>query len=324
VAIELPNRVRQTVHLRDVLDTDAFRASHRVLSMALGQDIAGEPVVVNLASMPHLLLAGAAGSGQSVGINAMLVSMLYKASPDQLRFIMLDGKQARLTAYDGIPHLLTNIITESSDAEQALDWCVAEMDRRYQLMAALGVRHLSGYTSKVLAAIDADEPLRDPLWQPIVSTDGEAPELDLLPNIVIVVSELAELMMVAGKPAEELLVHLAQKARAAGIHLILATQRPTAEVITGLLKAAMPTRIAFQTASKLDARTILDQVGAESLLGMGDQLYMPAGSNEPMRIHGALITPDEVHKVVAEWQRRGKPIYCADILGGELGGERHP
>lgn len=292
VGIELPNRVRQTVYLRETLDCDAFRDSRNPLTMGLGQDIAGEPVVVNLAKMPHLLVAGTTGSGKSVGVNTMIISMLYKSSPDDLRFIMIDPKMLELSVYEGIPHLLTEVVTDMKDAANALRWCVGEMERRYKLMSAVGVRNLKGYNDKVLATIEEGEPLLDPLWRPGDSMDQMPPELEKLPHIVVVVDEFADMMMIVGKKVEELIARIAQKARAAGIHLILATQRPSVDVITGLIKANIPTRISFQVSSKIDSRTIIDQGGAESLLGMGDMLYMPAGTSNPTRytVHSSMTT----------------------------------
>ena len=321
VGIELPNRVRQTVYLRETLDCEAFTGSHNPLTMGLGQDIAGEPVVVNLAKMPHLLVAGTTGSGKSVGVNTMIISMLYKSSPEDLRFIMIDPKMLELSVYEGIPHLLTEVVTDMKDAANALRWCVGEMERRYKLMSAVGVRNLKGYNDKVLAAAADGEPLRDPLWRPGDSMDQMPPELEKLPHIVVVVDEFADMMMIVGKKVEELIARIAQKARAAGIHLILATQRPSVDVITGLIKANIPTRISFQVSSKIDSRTILDQGGAESLLGMGDMLYMPAGTSNPTRVHGAFVDDHEVHKVVADWKLRGEPDYIDEILSGESDGE---
>ena len=321
VGIELPNRVRQTVYLRETLDCDDFRDSRNPLTMGLGQDIAGEPVVVNLAKMPHLLVAGTTGSGKSVGVNTMIISMLYKSSPEDLRFIMIDPKMLELSVYEGIPHLLTEVVTDMKDAANALRWCVGEMERRYKLMSAVGVRNLKGYNDKVLAAAAEGEPLRDPLWRPGDSMDQMPPELEKLPHIVVVVDEFADMMMIVGKKVEELIARIAQKARAAGIHLILATQRPSVDVITGLIKANIPTRISFQVSSKIDSRTILDQGGAESLLGMGDMLYMPAGTSNPTRVHGAFVDDHEVHKVVADWKLRGEPNYIEEILSGESDGE---
>ena len=317
IGIELPNRVRQTVYMREVVDCEDFHNSESPLTMVLGQDIAGEPVVVNLAKMPHLLVAGTTGSGKSVGVNTMIVSMLYKASPDDLRFIMIDPKMLELSVYEGIPHLLTEVVTDMKDAANALRWCVGEMERRYKLMSAVGVRNLKGYNDKVLAAIEEGEPLLDPLWRPGDSMDQMPPELEKLPHIVVVVDEFADMMMIVGKKVEELIARIAQKARAAGIHLILATQRPSVDVITGLIKANIPTRISFQVSSKIDSRTILDQGGAESLLGMGDMLYMPAGTSNPTRVHGAFVDDHEVHKVVADWKLRGEPNYIEEILSGE-------
>lgn len=321
VGIELPNRVRQTVYLRETLDCEAFRDSRNPLTMGLGQDIAGEPVVVNLAKMPHLLVAGTTGSGKSVGVNTMIISMLYKSSPEDLRFIMIDPKMLELSVYEGIPHLLTEVVTDMKDAANALRWCVGEMERRYKLMSAVGVRNLKGYNDKVLAAIEVGDPLLDPLWRPGDSMDQMPPELEKLPHIVVVVDEFADMMMIVGKKVEELIARIAQKARAAGIHLILATQRPSVDVITGLIKANIPTRISFQVSSKIDSRTILDQGGAESLLGMGDMLYMPAGTSNPTRVHGAFVDDHEVHKVVADWKLRGEPDYIEEILSGESDGE---
>ncbi|MDO2948845.1 DNA translocase FtsK 4TM domain-containing protein [Aeromonas simiae] len=319
VGLELPNRVRQTVYLREVLDCPGFSESENPLTMVLGQDIAGSPVVVNLAKMPHLLVAGTTGSGKSVGVNTMILSMLYKASPDELRFIMIDPKMLELSVYEGIPHLLTEVVTDMKDAANALRWCVGEMERRYKLMSAVGVRNLKGYNAKVQAAIDEGDPLLDPLWRPGDSMDEMPPELEKLPHIVVVVDEFADMMMIVGKKVEELIARIAQKARAAGIHLILATQRPSVDVITGLIKANIPTRISFQVSSKIDSRTILDQGGAESLLGMGDMLYMPAGTSDPVRVHGAFVDDHEVHKVVADWKQRGEPNYIEEILSGESG-----
>ncbi|MFM5516166.1 DNA translocase FtsK [Aeromonas dhakensis] len=321
VGIELPNRVRQTVYLRETLDCEAFSGSRNPLTMGLGQDIAGEPVVVNLAKMPHLLVAGTTGSGKSVGVNTMIISMLYKSTPDDLRFIMIDPKMLELSVYEGIPHLLTEVVTDMKDAANALRWCVGEMERRYKLMSAVGVRNLKGYNDKVLAAIEEGDPLLDPLWRPGDSMDQMPPELEKLPHIVVVVDEFADMMMIVGKKVEELIARIAQKARAAGIHLILATQRPSVDVITGLIKANIPTRISFQVSSKIDSRTIIDQGGAESLLGMGDMLYMPAGTSNPTRVHGAFVDDHEVHKVVADWKLRGEPNYIEEILSGESGGE---
>ncbi|GAA3536050.1 DNA translocase FtsK [Zobellella aerophila] len=321
VGLELPNSRRETVFLREVLDSEAFRRSEHPLTLVLGQDIAGEPVVANLARMPHVLVAGTTGSGKSVGVNVMILSMLYKASPEDVRFIMIDPKMLELSVYEGIPHLLTEVVTDMKEAANALRWCVGEMERRYKLMSAMGVRNLKGFNSKVQDAIDAGEPLRDPLWQPTQSMDTYPPALEKLPHIVVVIDEFADMMMIVGKKVEELIARIAQKARAAGIHLILATQRPSVDVITGLIKANIPTRMSFQVSSKIDSRTILDQQGAESLLGMGDMLYLPAGDSNPTRVHGAFVDDHEVHKVVADWKARGEPNYIEEILNGDVGSD---
>ena len=318
VGIELPNAKRQTVYLKEVLDSERFRNADSPVTMVLGQDIAGEPVVVNLAKMPHLLVAGTTGSGKSVGVNVMILSMLYKASPEELRFIMIDPKMLELSVYEGIPHLLTEVVTDMKDASNALRWCVGEMERRYKLMSVMGVRNLKGYNAKIGAALDNGNPIKDPFWKPGDSFDSEAPDLEKLPQIVVVIDEFADMMMIVGKKVEELIARIAQKARAAGIHLILATQRPSVDVITGLIKANIPTRISFQVSSKIDSRTILDQQGAESLLGMGDMLYLPAGESAPTRVHGAFVDDDEVHKVVADWKLRGEPNYIDEILSGDI------
>ena len=321
VGLELPNSKRQTVYMKEVLDSERFRAAESPLTMVLGQDISGEPVVVNLAKMPHLLVAGTTGSGKSVGVNVMILSMLYKATPDDLRFIMIDPKMLELSVYEGIPHLLTEVVTDMKDAANALRWCVGEMERRYKLMSVMGVRNLKGFNAKVMAAQASGNPIKDPLWRPGDSMDAEAPDLEKLPQIVVVIDEFADMMMIVGKKVEELIARIAQKARAAGIHLILATQRPSVDVITGLIKANIPTRISFQVSSKIDSRTILDQQGAESLLGMGDMLYLPAGDSTPTRVHGAFVDDDEVHKVVADWKLRGEPNYIDEILSGEITAE---
>ncbi len=321
VGLELPNSKRQTVYMKEVLDSERFRAAESPLTMVLGQDISGEPVVVNLAKMPHLLVAGTTGSGKSVGVNVMILSMLYKATPDDLRFIMIDPKMLELSVYEGIPHLLTEVVTDMKDAANALRWCVGEMERRYKLMSVMGVRNLKGFNTKVMAAQASGNPIKDPLWRPGDSMDAEAPDLEKLPQIVVVIDEFADMMMIVGKKVEELIARIAQKARAAGIHLILATQRPSVDVITGLIKANIPTRISFQVSSKIDSRTILDQQGAESLLGMGDMLYLPAGDSTPTRVHGAFVDDDEVHKVVADWKLRGEPNYIDEILSGEITAE---
>ncbi|MDP5290802.1 DNA translocase FtsK 4TM domain-containing protein [Oceanimonas sp. CHS3-5] len=321
VGLELPNTRRETVYLREVIDTELFHHSQHPLTMVLGQDIAGDPVVVNLAKMPHVLVAGTTGSGKSVGVNVMILSMLFKATPEEVRFIMIDPKMLELSVYEGIPHLLTEVVTDMKEAANALRWCVGEMERRYKLMSAMGVRNLKGFNTKVQEAIDAGEPLRDPLWQPTQSMDTYPPALEKLPHIVVVIDEFADMMMIVGKKVEELIARIAQKARAAGIHLVLATQRPSVDVITGLIKANIPTRMSFQVSSKIDSRTILDQQGAESLLGMGDMLYLPAGDSNPTRVHGAFVDDHEVHKVVAAWKERGEPDYIEDILSGEVGAD---
>ncbi|RUO38296.1 cell division protein FtsK [Aliidiomarina shirensis] len=319
VGLELPNKNREIVRLSEVIESESFGKSGSPLSMVLGKDIAGKPVTVDLAKMPHLLVAGTTGSGKSVGINVMILSMLYKSQPEDVRMIMIDPKMLELSVYDGIPHLLTEVVTDMKDAANALRWCVGEMERRYKLMSALGVRNLKGYNQKVLEAIEAGEPLRDPIWKPGDSMDERAPELGKLPYVVVVVDELADMMMIVGKKVEELIARIAQKARAAGIHLILATQRPSVDVITGLIKANIPTRISFQVSSKIDSRTILDQSGAEHLLGQGDMLYMPPGSGVPVRVHGAFVDDHEVHAVVADWKKRGRPNYLEEILKGDQG-----
>ncbi|MDP5145291.1 DNA translocase FtsK 4TM domain-containing protein [Shewanella sp. ULN5] len=322
VGLELPNKFRETVFMRDVLDSDAFRESKSKLSMVLGQDISGEPVIVDLGKMPHLLVAGTTGSGKSVGVNVMITSLLYKSGPDDVRFIMIDPKMLELSVYEGIPHLLCEVVTDMKEAANALRWCVGEMERRYKLMSALGVRNLKGYNIKIKEAAARGEYIPDPLWKQSESMLDEAPPLDKLPAIVVVVDEFADMIMIVGKKVEELIARIAQKARAAGIHLILATQRPSVDVITGLIKANIPTRIAFQVSSRIDSRTILDQQGAETLLGMGDMLYLPPGTSVPNRVHGAFIDDHEVHKVVADWCARGKPQYVQEILNGVSDGEQ--
>ncbi len=317
VGIEVPNENRAIVSLHEVLASKEFDDARSPLTLALGHDIAGTPVVANLARMPHLLVAGTTGSGKSVGVNAMLLSILLKAPPEEVRLILIDPKMLELSVYDGIPHLLTPVITDMKDAANGLRWCVAEMERRYKLMSRLGVRNVAGYNRKVREAAAAGQPIRDPLWNPELSMEEEAPFLEPLPYIVVVIDEFADMMMIVGKKVEELIARIAQKARAAGIHMILATQRPSVDVITGLIKANVPTRIAFQVSSKVDSRTILDQGGAEQLLGHGDMLYMPPGTSLPMRVHGAFVDDDEVHRVVAEWQKRGEPDYVAEITAGE-------
>jgi len=319
VGIEIPNEDREVVNFRQVLSSRAFDQSKSALTLALGNDISGQPVVADLAKMPHLLVAGTTGSGKSVGVNAMLLSLLYKSTPEEVRLILVDPKMLELSVYDGIPHLLTPVITDMKDAANGLRWCVAEMERRYKLMAALGVRNLAGFNRKIDEARKAGTPLKDPLWTPdpiFAETDEEQqpPELERLPFVVVVIDEFADMMMIVGKKVEELIARIAQKARAAGIHLILATQRPSVDVITGLIKANIPTRIAFQVSSKVDSRTILDQGGAEQLLGYGDMLYLPPGHGIPNRVHGAFCSDDEVHRVVSDWKRRGEPAYIEGLL----------
>lgn len=319
VGIEIPNEDREIVNFREVLSSKAFEQSKSPLTLALGHDISGQPVVADLAKMPHLLVAGTTGSGKSVGVNSMLLSLLFKSGPADVRLILVDPKMLELSVYDGIPHLLTPVITDMKDAANGLRWCVAEMERRYKLMAALGVRNLSGYNRKIEDALKLGTPLTDPLWKPdpmFASTDEEQTpaNLEKLPSIVVVIDEFADMMMVVGKKVEQLIARIAQKARAAGIHLVLATQRPSVDVITGLIKANVPTRIAFQVSSKIDSRTILDQGGAEQLLGHGDMLYLPPGSGVPNRVHGAFCSDDEVHRVVADWKRRGAPLYIDGLL----------
>lgn len=314
IGLELPNENRETVGLREILESQRYIQSKSPVSLALGKDIAGYPVVVDLAKMPHLLVAGTTGSGKSVSVNAMLLSMLFKATPEQLRLILIDPKMLELSVYEGIPHLLTPVITDMKDASNALRWCVAEMDRRYKLMAALGVRNIAGYNTKIAESIKQKAPIPAPSW---LTADGEQPaHLEPVPMIVVVADELADMMMVVGKKVEELITRIAQKARAAGIHLILATQRPSVDVITGLIKANVPTRIAFQVSSRIDSRTILDQQGAEQLLGNGDMLYLPPGTGVPVRVHGAYVADEEVHRVVAAWQTYGKPVYLEEVTDG--------
>lgn len=317
IGLELPNQHREIVRLSEVIGDEVFTESKSALTMVLGKDIAGKSVVADLAKMPHLLVAGTTGSGKSVGVNVMICSLLYKSTPDDVRFLMIDPKMLELSIYEGIPHLLTEVVTDMKDAANGLRWCVGEMERRYKLMSALGVRNLKGYNVKVKEAISEGQPIKDPLWKPSDDMRGEAPYLEKLPSIVVVIDEFADMMMIVGKKVEELIARIAQKARAAGIHLILATQRPSVDVITGLIKANIPTRIAFQVSSKIDSRTILDQQGAESLLGQGDMLYLPPGSGVPTRVHGAFVDDHEVHAVVADWKKRGKPQYIAEILSGE-------
>jgi S-DNA-T family DNA segregation ATPase FtsK/SpoIIIE len=319
VGIEIPNEHREMVRLTQVLSSSVYDDSKSPLTLALGNDISGEPVVADLAKMPHLLVAGTTGSGKSVGINVMLLSLLYKSTPRDVRLILVDPKMLELSVYEGIPHLLTPVITDMKDASNGLRWCVGEMERRYKLMASLGVRNLAGYNRKVDDAKKRGEPILDPLWKPeeefIAGEDvPTAPSLDTLPAIVVVIDEFADMMMIVGKKVEQLIARIAQKARAAGIHLLLATQRPSVDVITGLIKANVPTRIAFQVSSKIDSRTILDQGGAEQLLGHGDMLYLPPGTSMPIRVHGAFVDDHEVHKVVRDWKRRGAPDYIEGIV----------
>jgi len=321
IGLELPNKKREMVRLSEVISCDTFQSNKSPLTMVLGADISGKPVVVDLAKMPHLLVAGTTGSGKSVGVNVMILSLLYKSTPEDVRMIMIDPKMLELSVYEGIPHLLAEVVTDMKEAANALRWCVGEMERRYRLMSALGVRNLKGYNAKVTEAIANGTPIKDPLWKNEESMDAEAPDLEKLPAIVVVVDEFADMMMIVGKKVEELIARIAQKARAAGIHLILATQRPSVDVITGLIKANIPTRCAFQVSSKIDSRTILDQQGAETLLGMGDMLYLPPGSPVPTRVHGAFVDDHEVHAVVADWQKRGKPDYIDEILNGEATAE---
>ena len=315
IGLEIPNEEREIVVLSDVLKSSQYDTGAPHLALGLGKDISGQPVVVDLAKMPHLLVAGTTGSGKSVAINAMILSLLYKASASDVRMIMIDPKMLELSVYEGIPHLLAPVVTDMKHASNALRWCVVEMDRRYRLMSALGVRNIGGYNRKVCAAADEGEPLKDPLFVPN-GGEGEAPALEKLPYIVVIVDELADMMMVTGKKVEELIARLAQKARAAGIHLILATQRPSVDVITGLIKANIPSRIAFQVSSKVDSRTILDQMGAEHLLGHGDMLYLGPGVSTPSRVHGAFVADHEVHKVVKNLEEMGKPAYLEGILDG--------
>lgn len=321
IGLEIPNEHRELVTLRDVFESQRYAQARSPVSLVLGKDISGHPVVVDLAKMPHLLVAGTTGSGKSVSLNAMLLSMLYKATPEQLRLILIDPKMLELSIYEGIPHLLTPVITDMKDAANSLRWCVAEMDKRYRLMAALGVRNLASYNQKVSEAIKQGQPISMP---GVLVTDAETAKMHLepLPIIVVVADELADMMMVVGKKVEELIARIAQKARAAGIHLIIATQRPSVDVITGLIKANIPTRIAFQVSSRIDSRTILDQQGAEQLLGHGDMLYMPPGAGIPIRVHGAYVADEEVHRVVAVWRSAGQPEYLEGVTdeAGAAGG----
>ncbi|WP_178116674.1 DNA translocase FtsK [Pseudomonas sp. L-22-4S-12] len=315
VGIEIPNEDRQIVRFSEVLSSAEYDDAKSPVTLALGHDIGGKPVITDLAKMPHLLVAGTTGSGKSVGVNAMILSILFKSTPDEARMIMIDPKMLELSIYEGIPHLLCPVVTDMKEAANALRWSVAEMERRYKLMAAMGVRNLAGFNRKVKDAEEAGTPLTDPLYRR-ESMEDEAPLLKSLPTIVVVVDEFADMMMIVGKKVEELIARIAQKARAAGIHLILATQRPSVDVITGLIKANIPTRMAFQVSSKIDSRTILDQGGAEQLLGHGDMLYLPPGTGLPIRVHGAFVSDDEVHRVVEAWKQRGAPDYIEDILAG--------
>ena len=321
VGIEIANNEKVIVPLRELFDDPDFMDPKHKIPIALGKDVYGKAVIGDLAKMPHLLVAGTTGSGKSVGVNVMILSLLYKSTPEDVRMIMIDPKMLELSVYEGIPHLLAEVVTDMKEAANALRWCVGEMERRYRLMSALGVRNLKGYNAKVAEAIANGTPIKDPLWKSEESMDPEAPDLEKLPAIVVVVDEFADMMMIVGKKVEELIARIAQKARAAGIHLVLATQRPSVDVITGLIKANIPTRIAFQVSSKIDSRTILDQQGAETLLGMGDMLYLPPGSPVPTRVHGAFVDDHEVHAVVADWQKRGEPEYIDEILNGEASAE---
>jgi S-DNA-T family DNA segregation ATPase FtsK/SpoIIIE len=315
VGLEIPNEHRETVRLGEILQSKEYQDEGSPLTLALGKDIGGHPAIADLAKMPHLLVAGTTGSGKSVALNGMVLSLLYNATPEQVRLIMIDPKMLELSVYEGIPHLLAPVVTDMKEAANALRWCVAEMERRYRLMAAMGTRNIAGYNRKVREAIEAGQPIPDPTVDP--SQVDEVPELEELPFIVVIVDELADMMMVVGKKVEELIARLAQKARASGIHLILATQRPSVDVLTGLIKANIPTRMAFQVSSRVDSRTVLDQMGAEQLLGHGDMLYLPPGSGVPTRVHGAFVDDHEVHKVVKELKRLGEPDYLEEILQGD-------
>jgi len=320
VGLEIPNKQRESIALSEIIRSDNYQQSESALSLAIGKDIGGQPVVVDLGKMPHLLVAGTTGSGKSVGVNGMILSLLYKNTPEEVRTIMIDPKMLELSVYESIPHLLAPVVTDMNEAANALRWCVAEMERRYKLMASLGVRNIDGLNQRIREAREAGEPLRDPLWSPSEADQldpqaGEAPTLETMPYVVVVVDEFADMMMMVGKKVEELIARLAQKARAAGIHLILATQRPSVDVITGLIKANIPTRMAFQVSSKVDSRTILDQMGAESLLGHGDMLYAgPSSRGIPERVHGAFVSDAEVHRVVDHLKAMGGPEYARDIL----------
>ena len=329
IGIEIPNEKREIIQLSQVLSSPEFDGATSPLSMALGHDIVGKPVIVDLAKMPHLLVAGTTGSGKSVGINAMILSLLFKSTPEQVRLIMIDPKMLELSVYDGIPHLLTPVITDMKDAANGLRWCVGEMERRYKLMSGLGVRNLAGFNKKVTDAKKVGRPIVDPSWKSdpmLLEEEQSAPELVPLPRIVVLVDELADMMMVVGKKVEELIARIAQKARAAGIHLVLATQRPSVDVLTGLIKANIPTRLSFMVQSKVDSRTILGEGGAEQLLGHGDMLFLPPGGGVPTRVHGAFVSDEEVHRVVADWKRRGSPVYIESIIqaGDEQGGAGRP
>lgn len=318
MGIEIPNEHREIVRLSEVIASEVYEKSRSALTLAMGHDISGEPIIADLAKMPHLLVAGTTGSGKSVGVNVMLLSLLYKSSPKDVRLMLVDPKMLELSVYEGIPHLLTPVITDMKDAANGLRWCVGEMERRYKLMAAMGVRNLAGFNRKVDDANKAGQPIADPFFKPEENFESgqqtaTAPNLETLPAIVVVIDEFADMMMIVGKKVEQLIARIAQKARAAGIHLILATQRPSVDVITGLIKANVPTRMAFQVSSKIDSRTILDQGGAEQLLGHGDMLYLPPGTSVPVRVHGAFVDDHEVHRVVADWKKRGQPNYVDGI-----------
>jgi S-DNA-T family DNA segregation ATPase FtsK/SpoIIIE len=318
MGLEIPNEKREIVTLGEIIKSKSYDDVQSPLALALGKDIGGAPVVADLARMPHLLIAGTTGSGKSVGLNAMVLSLLYKSTPEHVRLIMIDPKMLELSVYEGIPHLLAPVVTDMKQAANALRWCVAEMERRYALMAGLGVRHLSSYNRKVSEAKEAGKPLLDPTFKPEV--EGEtAPQLETLPFVVVIIDELADMMMMVGKKVEELIARLAQKARASGIHMIVATQRPSVDVITGLIKANIPCRIAFQVSAKVDSRTILDQIGAEHLLGHGDMLYLPLGTSMPIRVHGAFVSDNEVHTVVKALRASGKPNYIDNVLDGPAG-----
>ncbi|MEX2353764.1 MAG: DNA translocase FtsK, partial [Gammaproteobacteria bacterium] len=319
IGLEIPNEYRELVTLGEILNTNEYENNESPLCLALGKDISGHPVVTELSKMPHLLVAGTTGSGKSVALNAMILSLLYKATARDIRLIMIDPKMLELSVYEGIPHLLTPVVTDMKEAANALRWCVAEMERRYKLMAALGVRNIGGYNRKIREAAERKKPIPDPMYKP-VSEEDVAPALEEVPFIVVIIDELADMMMTVGKKVEELIARLAQKARASGIHLIVATQRPSVDVITGLIKANIPSRIAFQVSSKVDSRTILDQMGAENLLGHGDMLYLPPGTGIPIRVHGAFVDDHEVHKIVENIKSRGEPDYMEEIIRGPSDG----